>query len=157
MIAVLAGIGIIVELLGFGWAGWSVRSAWKAANPDERFWFPGRRKTIFTADGAAVLDVSTSGKSEVVLPDEYDTEQRIAWLVDRVRELRTHAENERERLDAEFRQQRERNDQRLNELGSNIANAVAQYRRDTIINLRDTGRGILLAVLGLALQVPAIF
>lgn len=154
---VLALLGSAAQVVGFIIAAVAVRKAWKTAQVDERFWFPEKNRNVYATDVAVAIDFAVTAEVEVVLPAGATADQKIAWLIGRVRDLERNTQAQTKNFAAELREQRGASEQRMNAIGAEIAGEAARYLRGAVAELRVTAWGLVLAIVGLALQVPILF
>ncbi|WP_032380555.1 hypothetical protein [Rhodococcoides fascians] len=153
----LAIAGMLIELVGFGVAGWSVYRGWAEVADGRSFWRSRSDQPTAAVDAGIAIDMATVARTEVPLPAQATTDEKVDWLIARVSNLHANHEEVAGGLTEEIRQVRSDSLADVSEVANALAETTSENRRETISRLRETGKGLALAVFGLLLQLPSTF
>ncbi|MBY4399808.1 hypothetical protein HQO26_00645 [Rhodococcus fascians] len=152
----LAIAGMLIELLGFGAAGWSVYKGWAEVADGRRFWSSRSDQPSAAVDAGFAIETALVARTEVPLTAQATIDEKVDWLIVRVSNLHANHEDLAYGLTEEIRQVRSDSLSDVAKVANELAATTSENRRETISRLRETGKGIALAVFGLLLQLPAV-
>ncbi|WP_213932128.1 hypothetical protein [Rhodococcus sp. B50] len=160
----MAIAGIFIEVVGFALAAFGVRSKWREhARGWDRF-FPqrvrnlvGRRRPVQVEARDAAMTADAAAKAVAVrkFRESDPVEDRLRALEEAVTDAARNLQHHIHSTGDALREVNTRVTAQRQEIMSTLEQAQSQGRVEIVTDLRLAGWGLILAVLGLALQVPS--